>query len=70
LKQKGWHLKCFSTGKRAKKQKHIVFPEGNDEKFIAASRLLTMDVVDISILGNKQIENKVAELGIAFDFRK
>jgi phosphate acetyltransferase len=34
--------------------------------FIAASRLLTMNVVDISILGNKQIESKVAELGIAF----
>jgi phosphate acetyltransferase len=28
-----------------------------------------MDVVDITILGSKkQIENKVAELGIAFDF--
>jgi phosphate acetyltransferase len=30
-----------------------------------------MDVVDISIIGNKkQIENKVAELGITFDFSK
>jgi phosphate acetyltransferase len=29
-----------------------------------------MDVVDITILGKKQIENKVAELGIAFDFSK
>jgi phosphate acetyltransferase len=30
-----------------------------------------MDVVDISIIGNKkQIENKVNELGIAFDFSK
>ncbi len=30
-----------------------------------------MDVVDISIIGNKkQIEQKVAELGIAFDFSK
>jgi phosphate acetyltransferase len=30
-----------------------------------------MDVVDITILGSKkQIENKVAELGIAFDFSK
>jgi phosphate acetyltransferase len=34
-------------------------------------QLLSMDVVDITILGSKkQIENKVAELGIAFDFSK
>jgi phosphate acetyltransferase len=57
--------------KRAKKhRKHIVLPEGNDDRIIiATSRLLSMDVVDITILGSKkQIENKVAELGIAFDF--
>jgi phosphate acetyltransferase len=30
-----------------------------------------MDVVDISIIGNKkQIESKVAELGLALDFSK
>ncbi|NGY37159.1 phosphate acetyltransferase [Flavobacterium sp. XN-5] len=63
----------YNLVKRAKKhRKHIVLPEGNDDRIIiAASRLLTMNVVDISILGNKkQIENKVAELGIAFDFSK
>ncbi|MBP2281837.1 phosphate acetyltransferase [Flavobacterium sp. CG_23.5] len=63
----------YNLVKRAKKhRKHIVLPEGNDERIIiAAARLLAMDVVDISILGNKkQIENKVAELGIAFDFSK
>jgi len=58
---------------RAKKhRKHIVLPEGNDDRvIIAAARLLTMDVVDISIIGDKkQIEGKVAELGINFDFSK
>jgi phosphate acetyltransferase len=63
----------YNLVKRAKEhRKHIVLPEGNDERIIiAAARLLAMDVVDISILGNKkQIENKVAELGIAFDFSK
>ena len=63
----------YNLVKRARKhRKHIVLPEGNDERIIiAASRLLAMDVVDISIIGNKkQIENKVAEFGIAFDFTK
>jgi phosphate acetyltransferase len=63
----------YNLVKRAKKhRKHIVLPEGNDERIlIATSRLLTMDVVDISIIGNKkQIEAKVAELGITFDFSK
>ncbi|WP_409416896.1 phosphate acetyltransferase [Flavobacterium sp. PS2] len=58
---------------RAKKhRKHIILPEGSDERIIiAASRLLAMDVVDISIIGDKkQIESKVAELGITFDFLK
>lgn len=63
----------YNLVKRAKKhRKHIVLPEGNDERIIcAASRLLEMDVVDISIIGNrKQIEAKVAELGLFFDFSK
>lgn len=63
----------YNLVKRARKyRKHIVLPEGNDERIIiAASRLLAMDVVDISIIGNKkQIENKVSELGLAFDFSK
>jgi phosphate acetyltransferase len=63
----------YNLVKRARKhRKHIVLPEGNDDRIlIASSRLLTMDVVDISIIGNKkQIENKVAELGISFDFSK
>lgn len=63
----------YNMVKRAKEhRKHIVLPEGNDDRIImAASRLLDMDVVDISIIGDKkQIENKVTELGITFDFSK
>ena len=63
----------YNLVKRAKEhRKHIVLPEGNDDRIImAAARLLAMDVVDISIIGNKkQIENKVAELGLLFDFSK
>ena len=63
----------YNLVKRARQhRKHIVLPEGNDDRIIiAASRLLAMDVVDITIIGNKkQIENKVSELGLAFDFSK
>ncbi|MCD0469234.1 phosphate acetyltransferase [Flavobacterium sp. JAS] len=63
----------YNMVKRAKQhRKHIVLPEGNDERIIiAASRLLDMDVVDISIIGDKkQIESKIAELGITLDFSK
>ncbi|WP_291101071.1 MULTISPECIES: phosphate acetyltransferase [unclassified Flavobacterium] len=63
----------YNLVKRAKKhRKHIVLPEGNDDRIIiAAARLLAMDVVDISIIGDKkQIENKVSELGLTFDFTK
>ena len=63
----------YNLVKRAKQhRKHIVLPEGNDERIIiAASRLLDMDVVDISLIGNrKQIEAKISELGLDFDLSK
>ena len=63
----------YNLVKRAKKhRKHIVLPEGSDERIIiAASRLQAMDVVEISIIGNKkQIESKTLELGLPFDFSK
>lgn len=63
----------YNMVKRARQhRKHIVLPEGNDERIIiAASRLLAMDVVDITIIGDKkQIEAKVNELGISLDFSK
>lgn len=58
---------------RAKKhRKHIVLPEGDDERIIiAVARLQAMDVVDLSIIGNKKnIESKVLELGLELDFSK
>lgn len=75
FKSEGMTPKMFQYNmvKRAKAhRKHIVLPEGSDERIIiAASRLLAMDVVDISIIGNKkQIESKVTELGLDFDFTK
>jgi phosphate acetyltransferase len=49
----------YNLVKRAKKhRKHIVLPEGNDDR-ITTTRLLSMDVVDITILGSKkQIEKR------------
>ena len=75
FKAEGMTPKMFQYNlvKRAKMhRKHIVLPEGSDERIIvAAARLLAMDVVDISIIGNKkQIESKVAELGLDLDFSK
>ncbi|WP_026709478.1 phosphate acetyltransferase [Flavobacterium frigidarium] len=63
----------YNLVKRARKhRKHIVLPEGNDDRIlIAASRLMAMDVVDVSIIGNKkQIESKLIELAITLDFSK
>jgi phosphate acetyltransferase len=42
----------YNLVKRAKKHKHIVLPEVTTI-IIATSRLLSMDVVDITILGSK-----------------
>ncbi|HSD07148.1 phosphate acetyltransferase [Flavobacterium sp.] len=75
FKSEGMTPKMFQYNlvKRAKTQrKHIVLPEGYDERIIAAAaRLQAMDVVDITIIGNKKfIENKVVELGLTLDFEK
>jgi phosphate acetyltransferase len=63
----------YNLVKRAKKhRKHVVLPEGNDDRIlVAAARLLLMDVVEITILGDKkQIVSRVAELGLDMDFSK
>ena len=55
---------------RAKQnRKHIVLPEGNDDRVLrAASILLKRNVVDITILGNeKNIKSKALELNITID---
>lgn len=63
----------YNLIKRAKSQrKRIVLPEGTDDRIIiAASRLVVLDVVDLTILGEKRaIEEKINTLGIYFDYSK
>lgn len=63
----------YNLLKRAKNvRKHIVLPEGNDDRIIAAAaRLVEMDVVDLTILGEKdKIEDKVNRLGLKLDLDK
>jgi phosphate acetyltransferase len=63
----------YNLLKRAKTvRKHIVLPEGSDDRVITAVvRLVQMDIVDLSVLGNKsQIENTVKRLGLQLDFSK
>ncbi len=50
-------------------KKHIVLPEGMDERILrAAKQLIDLDAVKITLLGDKkQIEEKIAMLEIALD---
>jgi hypothetical protein len=43
----------YNLVKRAKNTESILFFQKNDDRIIIASRLLSMDVVDITILGVK-----------------
>ncbi|MEP6260537.1 MAG: phosphate acetyltransferase [Gillisia sp.] len=63
----------YSLVKRAQQaRKHIVLPEGTDERIlIATSRLIDMDLVDITLLGNEEaIKDKIRTLGITIDLNK
>jgi phosphate acetyltransferase len=63
----------YNLLKRAKlHRKHIVLPEGNDDRIIsAAARLVEMDIVDLTILGDHdKIENKLIRLGLKVDISK
>lgn len=53
-------------------KKHIVLPEGDDDRIItAASRLVNQNIVQLTILGNKdEIENRVKKLNLKFDLSK
>ena len=58
----------YNLYERAKQnRKHIVLPEGNDDRILkAAARLLDLDIVDITILGNpEKIEKKIHKLHIS-----
>ena len=53
-------------------RKHIVLPEGNDDRIITAvARLVDMDIVDLTILGHKdKIQSKINRLGLKLDLNK
>ena len=50
-------------------KKHIVLPEGTDERILTAAKQLTdLNAVDITLLGDKnQIKDKIAKLDLALD---
>ncbi|MBS4096283.1 MAG: phosphate acetyltransferase [Sulfuricella sp.] len=55
---------------RAKQvRKHIVLPEGNEERILKAAEILLLrDVVDITLLGNpEEIRRSIAQLGLRLD---
>lgn len=67
------HMFQYQLTKWAKSQKkHIVLPEGNDERILkAAARLVAQDIVELTILGDSQeIAAAAKQLGIALDLSK
>lgn len=63
----------YNLLKRAKIQpKHIVLPEGEDDRIItAASKLSLMDFVDLTLLGNEdKIRERASRLGLKMNFEK
>ncbi len=53
-------------------RKHIVLPEGNDERILtAAARLQLLNIVDLTLLGDKNtIQLKCDQIGIQIDLEK
>ncbi len=53
-------------------KKHIVLPEGSDERILRATqRLVASDVVDITLIGDaKKIKSKATQLDLQLDFKK
>jgi len=63
----------YQIVKRAKEQKkHIVLPEGDDDRILlAADALLKQNVVDLTILGNiESIQSALIRLNISMDLEK
>jgi phosphate acetyltransferase len=63
----------YQIVKRAKEhKKHIVLPEGDDDRILmAADLLIKQNVVDITILGSREtIEAATKRLNISFDYDK
>jgi len=75
FKPKGLTPRMFQYNllKQAQKvKKHIVLPEGTDERILlAAARLTVLDIVEITLLGSKRsIQDKIKELGISMNLDK
>jgi phosphate acetyltransferase len=67
------HMFQYQLVRRAKSQKkHIVLPEGNEDRILkAAARLIHQDVVELTLLGNpKEITASVKRLGLNLDMDK
>lgn len=63
----------YNLMQRAKQdRKHIVLPEGNDDRIIqAAARLQLLDIVDLTILGDKNtIQLKCDQMGLQIELDK
>lgn len=63
----------YNLVKRAKtERKHIVLPEGSDDRIItAAARLVETDIVDLTVLGDYvKISNAITRLGLNVDIEK
>lgn len=64
------HMFQYQLAKWAKKKiKHIVLPEGNDDRILkAAARLISEEVVNLTLLGDpQQIASSVKRLGLTID---
>ncbi|MFK7833761.1 MAG: phosphate acetyltransferase [Winogradskyella sp.] len=75
FKTKGITPRMFQYNllQRAKlNKKHIVLPEGLDERILRATKqLIDVDAVNITLLGDrKQIENKIALLDLSLDLNR
>jgi len=67
------HMFQYQLAKWAKSQrKHIVLPEGNDDRILkAAARLVAQDIVELTLLGDpNQISASIKRLGLNLDFTK
>ncbi|CAA9277810.1 MAG: Phosphate acetyltransferase [uncultured Adhaeribacter sp.] len=67
------HMFQYQLVKWAKSQKkHIVLPEGNDDRILrAAARLVNQEIVDLTILGNPaEVTAAVKRLGLNLDMSR
>jgi phosphate acetyltransferase len=67
------HMFQYQLVKWAKSQKkHIVLPEGNDDRILkAATRLINQNIVDLTILGDpNEIAASVKRLGLSLDLTR